>query len=459
MFAVLCVFAVQQTHTFPQQKYSPSRPISAHELEDGIKSQNSLLLQPQDAGYILVNETSHANMFYWYIPPQNNDPEAPIILWLQGGPGSSGIVDGLFLEHGPYAIDGNGNLVTKDITWTREFGVIYVDNPVGTGFSYVEDDSGYVTNHTQVAQDLIVFLEGFFATHASIQQNDFYVMGESFGGHYVPALASALLDLNEDSRMNGRSLLVPNFRGISLGDGLVDPVTQITVTPSAAHDFGLVDQLGEQQLIDLASLAVQQIHEGNFAGALSTRTILEQLIVNATAINLMDVRTTGSYKSVEEPIEKFLELQSTRVALNVGNHTFGENTKKVAEYLYADHMTSTAYFFPKILSQLKVLLYQGQFDLKDGTRSNEMWIQNIPWPGAQGFFNSARCQWQVQQQQLRDVSGTTSTEIAGFVRSYSNLTNVVVRNAGHMAPMDQLGWTFDMITRFVRDVSFNSTCH
>jgi carboxypeptidase C (cathepsin A) len=38
-------------------------------------------------GFFTVNETVDANLFYWYLPAQNGDTTAPLILWLNGGPG------------------------------------------------------------------------------------------------------------------------------------------------------------------------------------------------------------------------------------------------------------------------------------------------------------------------------------------------------------------------------------
>ena len=66
------------------------------------------------------------------------DPStAPVVIWLQGGPGSSSMY-GQFELNGPYAAvkgDGNDDVVAKlnPYTWARVANIVYFDQPVGTG--------------------------------------------------------------------------------------------------------------------------------------------------------------------------------------------------------------------------------------------------------------------------------------------------------------------------------------
>jgi vitellogenic carboxypeptidase-like protein len=76
---------------------------------------------------------------------------APLLLWLQGGPGGSSLY-GLFVEHGPFSVTSDLKLVKRPTAWTLSHNVIYIDNPVGTGFSFTS--GGYAENETAVAEDL-----------------------------------------------------------------------------------------------------------------------------------------------------------------------------------------------------------------------------------------------------------------------------------------------------------------
>eukprot|EP00301_Raphidiophrys_heterophryoidea_P011903 c1814_g1_i1.p1 GENE.c1814_g1_i1~~c1814_g1_i1.p1 ORF type:complete len:253 (+),score=54.93 c1814_g1_i1:847-1605(+) len=223
---------------------------------------------------------------------------------------------------------------------------------------------------------------------------------------------------------------------------------QVTASPSAAHYFGLVDAEAEHKLHDLADQTVQAIQVGDYTSALAIRTALEDSIVSQSGINLMDVRATGNYLAVQQPIRKFLDQEDTKAALHVGNHTFKFSNQKVLDALNDDKMKSMASLFPNLLSHLKVMLYQGQFDLKDGVISTEIWVKNVQWSGIPSYQNASRCEWR----------SPSDGSILGYAKKFSNLTNVVIRNAGHMAPMDQPVAAYDLIGRFIRDVSFNSTC-
>lgn len=47
--------------------------------------------------------------------------------------------------------------------------VLFVDNPVGTGFSYTEMPDGYATDVAMVASDMLVLLKHFFTEKPEFQ--------------------------------------------------------------------------------------------------------------------------------------------------------------------------------------------------------------------------------------------------------------------------------------------------
>ena len=66
-----------------------------------------------------------------YVDVQNADPSAPVVLWLQGGPGGSSLF-GLFNEQGPIVVDSQGKGHPRNVTWNSVYHMLYIDNPVST---------------------------------------------------------------------------------------------------------------------------------------------------------------------------------------------------------------------------------------------------------------------------------------------------------------------------------------
>ncbi len=107
--------------------------------------------------------------------------------WLQGGPGASSLY-GLFAEHGPFSVAADAKtLVPRALSWTLNYNLIYIDNPLGVGFSYTETPQGFVTNEDEVGLDLWLFLQQFFTIFSDIASNPLYIAGESYGGKYAPS--------------------------------------------------------------------------------------------------------------------------------------------------------------------------------------------------------------------------------------------------------------------------------
>ncbi|KAF6155416.1 hypothetical protein GIB67_019942 [Kingdonia uniflora] len=68
--------------------------------------------------------------------------------------------------------------------------LLYVDQSTRTGFSFSSDNRDLCHNEDRVSNDLYDFLQAFFTEHPQYAKNDFYIMGESYVGHYIPAFAA-----------------------------------------------------------------------------------------------------------------------------------------------------------------------------------------------------------------------------------------------------------------------------
>lgn len=75
------------------------------------------------------------------------------------------------MEIGPYRLKDSNTLIMNDGSWNEFANLLFVDNPVGTGFSYVDTDS-YVHELDEMADQFVVFLEKFFALFPEYEHDD-----------------------------------------------------------------------------------------------------------------------------------------------------------------------------------------------------------------------------------------------------------------------------------------------
>ena len=67
-------------------------------------------------------------------------------------------------------------------SWTKLGNVLYVDQPVGTGFS---TGSAQATSNAQVTEEFYAWLTEFYAQFPHLVAMNTYLMGESWAGIYV----------------------------------------------------------------------------------------------------------------------------------------------------------------------------------------------------------------------------------------------------------------------------------
>jgi vitellogenic carboxypeptidase-like protein len=197
---------------------------------------------PTQSGYFTVDPTTQARMFWVFYEALNVDPddgvstpETPIILWLQGGPGCSSMT-GNFYEIGPWHIGPDHLLHKNNNTWNQEYALLFVDNPVGAGYSVVERDEDIPSDPQQLVAQLFAALLAFFEANPGYKVRPFFVGGESYAGKYVPMLGHYIMGkkkcLGSGSAperngclSNGDNLF--RLDGLFIGNGLTHPIVQV----------------------------------------------------------------------------------------------------------------------------------------------------------------------------------------------------------------------------------------
>lgn len=376
---------------------------------------------PSYAGYLTVNDKYNSNLFFWFFPAEINPKIAPVVLWLQGGPGMSSLF-GLFTEIGPYSISLQRKSVDRNISWHIHHNLIYIDNPVGTGFSFTESESGYANDEEDVGRDLLVALQQFFMMFPELQKNEFFVVGESYAGKYVPAVGYAIL---QDGFRKEPSQMKPkiNLKGLAIGNGFTDPINQLNYG-DYLYQLGLIDSNGHALFKEHENRCVDCIQRNDLECAAK---IFDEILFDKERSlfkNLTGFDNFYNYLKTEDdenatPWIEFLQSIETRRAIHVGNNTFHDLyfENEVQKHL-RPYMRSVATWMSELLSHYPVLVYNGQLDIICAYPLTENYLKALNFSGAEEYKTAKRCIWRVDN------------EIAGYVKQAGNLTEILVRNAG-----------------------------
>jgi carboxypeptidase D len=82
-------------------------------------------------------------------------------------------MDGAMMEIGPYRVTGSDppQLAYNNGSWDEFANLLFVDNPVGTGFSYV-DTNQFLHELPEMADNMITFLEKWFDVFPEFAHDD-----------------------------------------------------------------------------------------------------------------------------------------------------------------------------------------------------------------------------------------------------------------------------------------------
>ena len=131
----------------------------------------------QYSGYIVLNNKTNKSLFYWFQESQNNPSTDPIALWTNGGPGCSGLA-GALIEQGAFRIAKNISLTINPFAWNNVANMLFIEQPIGVGFSYSNDDRDYIGGDQEAAADMFQMILGFLDQFPQYKSNDFYITSE-----------------------------------------------------------------------------------------------------------------------------------------------------------------------------------------------------------------------------------------------------------------------------------------
>ncbi|QCE05433.1 serine carboxypeptidase-like [Vigna unguiculata] len=392
------------------------------------------------AGYYPIEHSHAARMFYFFFESRNRK-EDPVVIWLTGGPGCSSEL-ALFYENGPFKVADDLSLVWNEYGWDKASNLLYVDQPTGTGFSYSTDLRDIRHNEDGVSNDLYDFIQAFFAEHPQYAKNDFFITGESYAGHYIPAFASRIHRGNK-----AKEGIHINLKGFAIGNGLTNPAIQYKAYPDYALEMGIIKKATRNRLnkvlVPACELAIKLCGTNGktscVAAYVACNLIFSNIMLHAGDTNYYDIRKKceGSLCYDFSNVEKFLNQKSVRDSLGVGKINFVSCSTEVYMAMLVDWMRNLEVGIPALLEDgINLLIYAGEYDLICNWLGNSRWVHALEWSGKKEFTSSL------------EVPFVVDGSEAGLLKSYGPLSFLKVHDAGHMVPMDQPKAALEMLKKW-----------
>ncbi|EKM57659.1 uncharacterized protein PHACADRAFT_138896 [Phanerochaete carnosa HHB-10118-sp] len=419
----------------------------------------------QYSGYLDIADEKH--LFFWFFEARHEPENAPLMLWLNGGPGASSIASGLLFENGPCRFNASsGRVVDNPFGWNEKVNIIYLDQPVGTGFSYGSPGSTTLAN---LAVDVYAFLQLFLRRFKRYSELPLHIAGESWGGHYVPHIAS-YVDEQNDRLVYAprRGQLKVNLKSILLGNGLTEPASQFETIaeymcggapypPFEAEDSRCRTWQAETPacLRMINSCYQYQTNATCVSATLYCWPALFEGPLSESGKNVYDLRKScdetplGLCYAEFDDIAAWLNKTSTKRALGVDpDYNFQMvNTGVQVPFYYKGQamLNSAALLAPLVDRGIRLLAYAGDVDGVCNYMGIDRWMSRLEHKHHTELATAPAVPWR-----------TSTRYHAGEIRAAGNNSVAFVRvfEAGHMAPYDQPEATLDMIFKWVDGKDF-----
>jgi serine carboxypeptidase-like clade 1 len=440
------------------------------------------------SGYMPVGDLSGTpgHLHYWFIESESAPSEDPVVLWLNGGPGSSSLI-GLLTENGQIVtnddsllnpIDGVPQVYYNKYSWSASANMLYLESPKGVGFSYCDEATSTaqcVNDDTTTSQDAYEFLVNWFAAFPEYKSNKFYITGESYAGIYIPMMMDQLTQdvLHAKINLVGSAIgngcwgntvgtcafSSPEAQQISaafyFGHGMYSQTLR-TAIDEACGDFTSMPPKCLKQL----SLMNEEI--GNFdiyniydeCGRDDRRRLKSSESSLMGAFELMSqqtvtVETADSFKvsagygqalngyqcGAESAMDAWLAEPSVVEALHVKAGTSGMKYDKTA--------TDMRPLYAQLIDQYQMLIYSGDTDGCVPYVGTETWTRGLNYSVTEDWH-----QWMGKPDDVH------SLHKAGYAVTYDKFQFITVNGAGHMVPQFQPGFAKTMFEKFLADETF-----
>ncbi|ETS85613.1 hypothetical protein PFICI_03638 [Pestalotiopsis fici W106-1] len=412
---------------------------------------------PQWSGTVPVGE--NRDMFFWYFESRSEPQKAPLVIWLNGGPGASSLL-GAFHEIGPCSVSDDGKSTTKNHnSWTNFANMLFIDQPIGAGYSETADPVLWSEDLNEGAIDFDKFLDGFFNDlFPELKQRPLHFAGESFGGQYLPVYASmarrrfaslilvnALVDFS-DSTLG----YFHHFCSESKADGPMSTRSfNETACLALAAGYSTCEKYGSlcgltydvelcQTAFDKCLPMMEAIYTQVFSGDLDPyddRRKCQEPPICAN-MGMEQVQTYLNSTKVKQAVGLPEDFHFRPVNFDLNAHWAQRGQDFVPSTRQLVHLLDS--------KQTPILVMNGNNDVVVNTEGIIRTYDNLQWSNHALFRAKKYTPWYFE-----DDDG--STTLGGMKKTVGNLTVLTVDNAGHMSPQAQPIGVADVVAAWLRN--------
>ncbi|KAK9130318.1 hypothetical protein Sjap_010805 [Stephania japonica] len=388
------------------------------------------------SGYVRVNENPGRFLFYWFFEAVEDPSSKPLVLWLQGGPGCSSIGFGEAGEIGPFHVNADGKtLYLNPYSWNQVANIIFLDSPVGTGFSYSKSPSDVEENGDEMtAKESLAFLLKWFERFPQYKGRDFYITGESYAGHYIPQLAQAIVSFSStlESSINLKGYMVGNaltddfndHRGVSeylWSNGFISDQTYKLYKIFCSQDSFLQRSENCQKISDVVQNELGKVDIYSIFTPYCTRTGEDTSFVTNSP-----PRKFGQINETYDPCSKnyaaaYFNIPEVQKALHVDPEVEPQKWEICNRLIFNTWKDSASsvldVYFELIRGGLRIWIYSGDADTVIPVTSTRYNVDTLNLPIASPWHP-----WYMDGQ------------VGGWNQEFRGLNFVTIRGAGHMVP-------------------------
>ncbi|KAL0482843.1 serine carboxypeptidase S10 family protein [Acrasis kona] len=299
------------------------------------------------------------------------------------GPGCSSLSQ-LFFENGPFMLTEAGLAQSAARSWNVFANVLYLDQPLSTGFSKTTQTNLIPSDSQNAANDVIVALKQFLLNYPELAKRRVYFAGSDYSAYIIKTYKESGPD-------------VLDIRGVAFGNALIKPSIQYGSYSDYGYASGILSYKERVLLNKQYESCLQDIQSGNYASAASTscQPISDMLLQYGGNMSPTDIRRQISDVSwMDTTLVSYLSRPDVLAAINVNTTQFVKCNADVYNKFSTQELHSDLpdTLIPSLMDKYNIstLFYNDQFNVRHNTLGVQEALRQMMWSGREVFNQMER---------------------------------------------------------------------